>query len=368
MDQERVATWPRQIDFEEEPHLVWPVPEGFQVAPLVVDMGETLFELLLVSGPPHFMNAAVATLGNWCRDRGLCSPRTEWRREQELDPLAYRLTLDGRVYAEAKTEPQAALALGDEEQLAAFLGLPTTDPVFGLPAKWIGLGQVQKAIDRELAVMSVVDLVVYHLLSLAEGHPERFLPLWWTLGRLQRCPEPVVELVRQRFRPEFLNRLLRDLAKNQVFFPDLSPFLDAVLRVDDQVTELELFGELLRAELGPWICSPHLDSNAGLSVIAVEPALENQLKNATKNGDTQIMGHVLTQLHTRWPEPPDPLVFCCSFDHRKMLERLFKREYPQAAVLSWTDVPPDLPVTVLGQLGRDWILKTGSLPSRLFKN
>lgn len=346
---------------------MWPAPDNFQQAPLVVELGDTLFELCLLQGPPHFMNAAVATLGSWCRDRGLCSPKTEWQRQSEMDPLSYRLSLDGRLYARAKTEPQAALAMGSDEQLSNFLGLPTTDPVFGLPAKWIGLGQVEKAMEQGLAVMSVVDMLVYHLLSLAESHPERFLPLWWTLGRLSAVQADLRELAQNRFQPEYLHRLLRELARDHVFFPDLAPFLEAALRVDDSVKDTETFVELLRTELGPWVCRPHLDPNGELSVIAVSPPLEKQLTAASESGDEQIFRHFLAGLESRWPDPPDPLVFCGSFEHRRTLEGVFRRCYPQAAVLSWTDIPPDLPVRVLGRLGKDWILRCGQLPSRFYR-
>ena len=290
---------------------------------------------------------------------GLVLPPIRVRDNLELETNQYRIRVRGAEVATGQVLPSYYLAMSAQD--LPLDGIPTRDPVFGVPALWIRADAKDRA---ELAGATVIDaasVVVTHLAEVVRRHA------WEILGRQdvqtlldhvrQSHPAVVQELVPDLLSLGELQRVLANLLRERVSIRDLPTILEALADRARTTRDVDVLTEAARQALGRSICRSLL-VNGALETLVLAPEAEASIRDGIEKGesgsylnlspqDAQRLLKSLGEQLKRIPAGTKPAVLASPLV-RLYFKRLTERVSPELTVLSYAEVSPEIPVKTLG--------------------
>ena len=306
---------------------------------------------LVGAGPDRDLLARVRALRRKVAlDLGIVVPPVRTRDSVDLPPSTYVVRVAGVEVGRGQAPPGRVLALGDD--LAALPGTAVSEPVFGLPGKWVPAELRHTAEISGATVVDRVSVLVTHLSALVQQHAARLLGRedvrLLTEGVKQVNPSVVEELVPSLLSLGEVQRVLQGLLVEEVAIRDLGRIYEALTLRARVSTDPEGLVEAARAALGPALAAPYVQDGV-LRVLTLEPVLEHQLAENLRQGeqgsqllvDPQRLDTVLQQLRAavgRAEAEGRGVVLACSPAIRPALRRLVALADARLPVLSYTEV------------------------------
>jgi flagellar biosynthesis protein FlhA len=320
-----------------------------RVDPLELALAPDLVDLVDAAGG-DLLERVRALRRKIALELGVVLPPVRTRDDLALRPSTYAIRISGSDVASGFAPPGTALAIGDG--LDSLPGQAGTEPVFGLPGKWIPAEVRHQA---ELTGATIVDrasVVVTHLAEVARTHASRLLGREdvRALVDVVRRTHPIVV---EELTPGLLNlgeiqRVLHRLLDEGVPVRDLVRIFEALSMAAKNGTDTDHLVEAARAALGPAIAAHHAVDGV-LPVLTLDPRVEQNLLGAlrvTEAGTqlaldpTQAQDLVteITRLATAAEDRGGPAVLACAPQLRAPLYRLVHVAVPRLAVLSYSEL------------------------------
>ena len=285
-------------------------------------------------------------------ERGYAIPTVRTHDNINLPSNTYAIRVNGVEVARGEAHPARMLAIGPGIDLLS--GIATTEPAFGLPAKWIPAETREHAIA--LAGITPIDpssAIITHLAEVVTRHAAALLSVQQVQILLDASkasdPAAIEELKLAQVSLVELHRVLAALVDEGVPIVDFVRIVEAVTgRARQPNKSHESLVEAARAALGPMITASHAQDGM-LSAITVDAALEQMLVFSLRATDTgtvigvephvteQLVGEVrsLYDLATRTRCEP---VLVVGSALRPALARLFAAAIPRLAVMSVNEI------------------------------
>ena len=108
-------------------------------------------------------------------DIGIVLPGVRLRDDLTRDPETYAIRVRDELAGEGRLKLDALLAVGDEAVLAPIDGERVREPVYGMPAVWIGEEQRERALQSGALVFDPISIIGSHLAEVAREHAEALL-------------------------------------------------------------------------------------------------------------------------------------------------------------------------------------------------
>lgn len=169
-------------------------------------------------------------------------------------------------------------------------------------------------------------------------------------------PALLRETVPRRAELPLLCQLLRRLLAERVLPLDLRAVLEALAQVERPATDPALLCEQVRAHLGPALLRG-LTGDAGLRAVVIEPEIEDALREAPAPGrgadhglEPEIVDELLAAAAVARAQAPGAALLC-NGEVRRRLAHLLRVDPDAQPVLGYGELPPRLPVSVVGRLG-----------------
>lgn len=306
---------------------------------------------LVGTGPDQDLLARVRALRRKVAlDLGIVVPPVRTRDSVDLPASTYVVRVAGVEVGRGQAPPGRVLALGDD--LASLPGTTVSEPVFGLPGKWVPSELRHAAEIGGATVVDRVSVLVTHLSALVQQHAARLLGREdvrvLTEGVKQVNPSVVEELVPSLMSLGEVQRVLQGLLNEQVPIRDLGRIYEALTLRARVSTDPEGLVEAARGALGPALAAPFVQDGV-LRVLTLDPLLEHQLAESVRPGDQgsqlvvdpQRLDALLSQLRAavaRAEAQGRGVVLACSPAIRSPLRRLVALADPRLPVLSYTEV------------------------------
>jgi flagellar biosynthesis protein FlhA len=280
----------------------------------------------------------------------------------QLKPNEYRLIIKGaRVGGSELESPYLAMDAGGA--VGGVNGIPTTEPVFGLPALWI------KAGDRELAQVNgytVVDnttVMATHVSEIIKRHGHELIGRQelqqLTDNLAATCPKVVDELI-----PGLLNlgavlRVVKNLLKEHVSIRDLRTIFESLADYATITKDPEMLTEFVRQSLARTIVEPLSAVEGTLSVISLEREVEELLADAVQLSEqgsylaiepasAQKIINGIRRHVERFDQLGASPVLIAGPNIRRHLKKMTERFIPALTVLTPNEIPPQLKIQSLG--------------------
>ena len=327
------------------------------VDPLGVEVGYALVSLVDEKQGGSLLNRVRGIRRQIAGETGLVVPSVRVTDNLQRGPRTYGILVRGVEVARGDLFTDRLLAVNPGTAGAASAqldGTPTREPAFGLPALWISTDQRDAALRAGFTVVDPTTALSTHLSEVIRNFLPDLLTRQQTKELLDRVavgsPKLVEELVPKLAAIGDVQRVLRQLLRERVPIRDLTAILEAMADVAAVTKDPDAITEAVRTALARPICRAYQTDEGDLRVIALSPALEDALGQsitrtdrgvvlAIEPGRAQSMASRLAEILAKEVAQP---VLVCSPTLRPHLWRLLTRALPQIAVLSHSEIPPQI--------------------------
>jgi flagellar biosynthesis protein FlhA len=257
-----------------------------RVDPLEIVLAPDLVDLVDAGSGGDLLDRVRALRRKVALELGVVVPPVRTRDSIDLPVSSYAIRISGVEVARGQAPPGRVLALGDD--LESLPGTPTTEPVFGLPGRWVPAELRHQA---ELAGATVVDrasVLVTHLAEVIRNNASRLLTREDVRGLVDAVkadhPAVVDELIPSALSLGEVQRVLQALLDEGVAIRDLPRIFEGLSLKARTGNDLDGLVEAARAALGPAVASQYAQDGV-LRVLTLDPMLEQGLADAVRPGE-----------------------------------------------------------------------------------
>jgi flagellar biosynthesis protein FlhA len=298
------------------------------------------------------------------QELGFLIPPVHISDNLRLKAREYVVSQRGIEIGRWQTEGNSLLAVSTEAHPRPLPGKETREPAYGAPARWIQPAVEEEALAAGYSVVDQGTLIGTHLAELIRKHAYELLGRAETKRLLDSLseshPKLVEELVPKILSLGEVERVLQQLLRERVSIRDLGTILEALVETAPQSRGLPQLVEAARQALGRRLTQPLVEADGTLRVIALEPALEEELlglvspdpsvRQLTGGGNTPVLKRITDSLKTLMgpaAASAQPVLLCAS-PARYHLRRWLEPVLPRLTVIAPAEIPPDVPVRAVG--------------------
>jgi flagellar biosynthesis protein FlhA len=324
---------------------------------------EVAFDLVALVDPGRggdLLDRVKALRKKTALELGIVVPLVRTRDNLDLPASTYAIKIQGVEVARGQAPPACVLAIGDG--IDTLPGTPTTEPVFGLPARWVPTEFRHQA---ELAGATVVDppsVITTHLAEVVRTNAARLLSRQdvKALVDLVKASDPVVldDMNTAQIGLNEVQRVLRDLLDEGVNIRNLVRICEVLSDRGKQTKDPEQLVEAVRQSLGPAISAAHA-VDGRLPVISFEPTLEHSLLEVLRTGESgsflaldasraEAIVRATTSMVRKVEETGESPVLVCAAPLRSAIRRLTRSAIPQVPILSYAEIGSQLTIETMG--------------------
>jgi flagellar biosynthesis protein FlhA len=137
---------------------------------LAIDVGADLYALLAPPNSETLLDRVADVRRALAAETGIVIPGVRLRDDPLRDPRTYALRVRDRVVAEGIVRLDRLVAVAATEVLAHIGGEPTTEPVYGLAARWIAYDERERAQNAGALTFDAISILGSHLAEIARAH------------------------------------------------------------------------------------------------------------------------------------------------------------------------------------------------------
>ncbi|HEX4005951.1 MAG TPA: flagellar biosynthesis protein FlhA [Acidobacteriaceae bacterium] len=281
-----------------------------------------------------------------------------------LKAREYVFSMRGMEIGRWQTEGNCLLAVTTEPRPSPLPGRETREPAFGTPARWIQPAMENEALAAGYSVVDQVTVIGTHVAEMIRRHAHELLGRAETRRLLDSLadshPRLVEELVPKILSLGEVQRVLQQLLREQVSIRDLGTILEALVESAAQNRSLPHLVEAARQAMGRRLVQPLAEADGALRVIALEPALEEELQSLvsaepgmrllSSGSHLPVLRRVadsLKRLIGAAPASAQPVLLCSS-PVRYHLKRWLEPVFPKLTVIAPGEIPPEMVVRTAG--------------------
>ncbi|MBI1308786.1 MAG: flagellar biosynthesis protein FlhA [Proteobacteria bacterium] len=358
-------TQAQQAKVEEEKAIAsGPPPEPplaslLHVDTLRLELGYGLLGLIDESKGGRLTEQIKATRRQMARDLGFVIPSVRIQDNLQLKPGDYQIFIKETKAASGTLEAGQLLAMDPTGgNASAVEGKLTTEPTFGLPAKWINESQREAAQFNGYTVVDNSNVIVTHLTEVVKDNLADLLTrseLDKLLDELRPTQGKLIdELIPDKLSKAVLQKVMQNLLRERVSVRDLPTILEALAEVVPGIRNLTLLTEHVRTRLSRQLTNQHLSADGTLPIVALSPAWEKEFADSIiqveKDSPERQLAMAPDKIQTFLRNASDTFnrqfnsgvspIFLTSANVRPFARLLVERTLPTVPVLSQTEIAP----------------------------
>lgn len=331
--------------------------------PIEFEFGYALIPLVDANQGGDLLDRVIMIRRQLAIELGVVIPVVRIRDNIQLNPNEYRLKIKGNEVAKGELLLDHYLAMtpdfGDEQ----IDGIDTLEPAFGLPAKWISEELKDEA---ELSGYTVVDppsVVSTHLTEVIKRNAHELLGRQETKQLIDHVQENYPILV-EEVTPDPLSvgdiqKVLAKLLKETVSIRNLPIIFETLADFSKLTNDTDLLAEYVRQALSVQITNKYAQEDMSMKVVTVSGKVEKVIAENIQQTDhgnylgldpdtqQQIIQSVQAEVE-KLAIQEEIAIILCSPAVRMYLQQLLERFIPQAVVLSYNELEPNVQVQSIG--------------------
>ncbi|MHB1787242.1 MAG: flagellar biosynthesis protein FlhA [Acidimicrobiales bacterium] len=325
-----------------------------RVDPLELELSVNLIDLVDTAQGGDLLDRVKGLRRKIAGETGLIVPPVRTRDNLNLEPGTYAIRLHGVEVAHGEAPPGRVLAIGDVAD--SLPGETTTEPVFGLAAKWVPIELRQQAIVAGATVVDRSSVITTHLGEVVAENAGQLLSSQQVRSLLDMIKETDPAIVEEMAATQVslgeVQRVLCDLLSEGVPIRDLVRILEAVTERARTAKDPDSLLDAARGVLGPAITARYAREGK-LPLITIDASLERSLVDSIHPGE---QGNVLAldpiqaerlvrevaELAEQAEQAGRQPVLLCSSRLRPALHRLLRGPVPRLGILAVNEMGPQV--------------------------
>ena len=362
----------KQLEVEKSPAAeAPPVPEASkeldwddveQVDLIGLEIGYGLIPLVNPESGGQLMTRVKGVRKKLSAELGFLVQPVRIRDALNLEPDSYQILLNGVVRGRGEVRVGRELAINPGKVYGRLDGQATREPAFGLEAVWIEPLMRDQARALGYTVVDPATAIATHLNKVLRDSASELLShdeAQKLLDKLAaKSPKLVEELVPGKLSLGAVTRTLQNLLQEGVPIRDMRSVVEALTEASARTQDPEQLTGLIRPRLGRMIVQGLLESRDTLSVMTLDPQLEQLLHNVLQqnNGNTNMalepglaesLFGALRESAKNMEEQGLPAVLVVSPSIRAWFSRAVRYRITDLTVMSYSEIPDDQAVKVV---------------------
>ena len=333
----------------------------------VVEVGSRLVPFIQSKRVKGLSERITALRREFSRMNGLWVPPIRVNSNLLLQPEEYRILIAGRKVAGAELRTEHMLAILPDSKSVTLTGEATTEPAFGLEARWIATESRRSAELQGCTVVDPLSVLITHLGEVLKRYGHELLTREALKQMLDRArdfaPTIVDEIKPEIIRMGTLHQVLVQLAEDRIPLSDIALILESIVNHAPQCKDSEALTDNVRVDLGRLVCERFRGLDGRLLVIAMEPRLDSRMRQSLHQDQLALGAVPLTRLietvGKAWKDSErrqQPLALLVDQTLRRPLKRLLARSTPDLGVIAYQEIPNDVVIDSTVMLQHDEIL------------
>ena len=329
--------------------------ELLHLDPFQVELGYGLVALADKRHGGDLLERVTSVRRNFAQEMGIIIPPIRLRDNLQLGPNEYRFLLKGNLVAQGELRPGHWLAMNAAKSKTVLKGVPTIEPVFQLPATWVGDAERKAAEVGGFTVVDAPSVLVTHLSETIRRRSHEILSrqdVQVLLDNLKLThPTLVNELVPAQLNVGQVQRILQNLLAEGISIRNLAGILEKVSDHAPFTKNPDELSEHARRALGAQITRPYQMQNDRLRAITLDPRLEQTIAQGVRQTPTDVslvldpglarhITDALGKLVQQMLAAGHPPVVLCSPQIRLCFRRFFESAFADLTVISYSEIPP----------------------------
>lgn len=341
--------------------------EPTHVAPLdqlSMELGYGLIPLVDKEKGAELLDRITSIRRETALELGLVVPRIRIIDNMRLGPNEYSLKIRGVEVGRGVIRMGSYMCINPGGAREDIPGEETTDPAFGLPARWIGEEQRERAERAGYTVVDPPSIIATHLTEVIKRNASDLLgrqEVRQMLDQLKPDYPAVVDELSGTLSLGQIQKVLQGLLHEQVSIRNQVGIFEALADWAGMSKETGFLIEKARQAIGRQICLQYTDDHRRLRVATVEPRLEQEVVESRVDTAGGAVAALRPDRRQAWidatakrlramQEQGYPPVILCSEAARGLIRHSVSRDLPEVAVLSIPEIANDIQVESVGEI------------------
>ncbi len=335
-----------------------PIETFIEIEPLTFEIGYGLIPLV-ESDKGTLLNKIKAMRRQIAAELGFVVPSIHIKDNLQLRPHEYSFFIRGIEVARGEVMTGYHLAVVSKEA-EKIEGIPTKEPVFGLPAFWIEDREVEKAQEKGYMVVDSATVIATHITELIRTHAWELLTRTEVQAILDKIshsyPKLVDELIPSMISLGGLQRILQNLLKEKVPINDMISILETLLDYSPNIKDVEILTEHVRQALSRFITKQYIGQDGAMYVVSLDPQFEMLLSRSIEAGGAispdslnKLIKSIERSVLEEKFKGSQPIILC-SQHVRRFLRKIIERFIPSIVILSSAEISPSVKLYTTGMV------------------
>ena len=363
--QETEAALDQEVEETKKPENVMGV---LTVDNMELEIGYALIPLVDTGQGGDLLERIILIRRQIASEMGFVVPIIRVRDNMNLQPNQYVIKVRGAELASGELHAEQYLCMTGGFEGEELPGIPTKEPAFGLDAKWINASLREQA---EMAGNTVVDaptVLATHLTEVIKSQAHEMLSRQDVKVLIdharEQSPTVVDELIPDLLTIGNVQKVLSNLLQERVSIKNLPAILESLADHAVITKDLDRLTEHARQALARQIVQPLLDDKRMLSVLTLEPRIEQMILDNIKPSEygsfvnldpivaQQLITGIAADVEKIAMNGYNPVILCAPLV-RINLKRMTERHLPHLTILSYNELVQGVEVQALGMVVLD---------------
>jgi flagellar biosynthesis protein FlhA len=322
---------------------------------LGLEVGLDLLGMVDAARGGELLTRVAALRKQLALELGIIVPPLHIRDDLRMRPGAYRVLLSGVIIAEAEVYVHRVLAIDPTGTALKHLpGEVTTEPTFGLPAKWLASGDRTRAEAAGATVVDAAAVIATHLTELLRRNAHELLGRREAQELLdiagKHNPKVIEELIPHLMSMGAVMQVLRNLLRESVSVRDMRTILETLADHGGATKSTDDLTEMVRQRLARRLTRSQLSSDGSLRPLVLDPRAESLLRDTTGR-QARAISKLTEDIAARARDlamRDEPPLLIVAPDLRRTVAGIASRHVPGLAVMSYREVDPSVPFVTRG--------------------
>jgi flagellar biosynthesis protein FlhA len=261
-----------------------PIGHALAIDPLRLELGYGLLPLIGEAGGPRLTDQIKALRRQLAGELGFVMPPVRIQDNIQLPANTYVVKLKEIETGRGELRPNQLLVMDPKGDKIGLPGEETTEPTFGLPAKWIGENLREEASFRGLTVVDPATVLTTHLTEVIKDNLSELLSFAETqklLDELSKDYQKLIDdLVPARISIGGIQRVLQTLLAERVSIRDLALIVEAIGEAVSSSQNVIVITEHVRARLARQISNANTAEAGYIPILTLSPDWEQAFGEA----------------------------------------------------------------------------------------
>jgi len=335
--------------------------------PLEIEIGYGLIPIVDTHQGGDLLERITLIRRQFALEYGLVIPPVRIRDNTQLMPNAYCIKIKGNEVGKGELRLGYFLVVGAGTEAPALEGIPTKDPTFGMPSRWIPSAARERAEIGGYSVIEPSAVLATHFVEVLRREGWRILSreaVSELIDNLKKQNKTVVdELIPNLLTVGAVQKVLQNLLREGIPIRDFPTIMETLADFAPITKDTAFLTETARNSLGSTIAAKFKGPGGVIRAITLDPEFESGIANGiskmSKEGrefslppeHLKSLAHQIQEVSEEMAAKGWTPLILTAPAVRPYFRRIIEPAFPTMPVLSFGELPPETPLESVAMIG-----------------